>query len=191
MDNMEEICEMRWKLWKKIQLNSEMIWKIWKLKSEMILKMWKKILKRYGKYGRKLWNVKWYGKYGRKASRIGIRCEQYGRKLWKIWKIWKKIVKYEMIRKIWKKGDMNSDKLWQIWKKIVKTYDKYGRKPSWIVKRFVKYRRKVGWIVKWYGKYGRQLWNDMKNMGNIEEQFFFTKQLILHASYLRLHYALQ
>ena len=49
----------------------------------MIGKIWKKIVKRYGKYGRKVsWNVKWYGKYGRKASRIVIRYGKYG-KLWK------------------------------------------------------------------------------------------------------------
>jgi hypothetical protein len=66
-------------------LSSEKIGKIWKkgkLKCEMIWKIWKKIVKRYGKYGRKLRNVKWYGKYGRKASRIGIRYGKYGRKLW-------------------------------------------------------------------------------------------------------------
>jgi hypothetical protein len=32
----------------------------------MIWKIWKKIMKRYGKYGRKVsWNVKWYGNYER------------------------------------------------------------------------------------------------------------------------------
>jgi hypothetical protein len=40
--NIEENSEMIWKIWKKSQLNSEKIWKIQK-----------KILKRYGKYGRK------------------------------------------------------------------------------------------------------------------------------------------
>jgi hypothetical protein len=39
---MEENSEMIWKIWKKSQSNSEKIWKIQK-----------KILKRYGKYGRK------------------------------------------------------------------------------------------------------------------------------------------
>jgi hypothetical protein len=34
---------MIWKIWKKGKLNSEKIWKIWK-----------KIVKRYGKYGRKV-----------------------------------------------------------------------------------------------------------------------------------------
>jgi hypothetical protein len=39
------------------------------LNSEKILKIQKKIVKWYGKYGRKVsWNVKWYGKYGRKVS---------------------------------------------------------------------------------------------------------------------------
>ena len=33
-------CEMIWKIWKKIKLNSE--------------KIWKKIVKRFGKYGRKI-----------------------------------------------------------------------------------------------------------------------------------------
>ena len=43
-------------MWKKNKLNSEKIWKIWKksqLNSEMIWKIQKKIVKRYGKYGRK------------------------------------------------------------------------------------------------------------------------------------------
>ena len=38
-------------------MKCEMIWKIWKkskLKCEMILKIQKKILKEYGKYGRKV-----------------------------------------------------------------------------------------------------------------------------------------
>jgi hypothetical protein len=38
-------------------LNSEKIWKIWKkskLNSETISKIWKKIVKGYGKYGRKV-----------------------------------------------------------------------------------------------------------------------------------------
>ena len=48
-----EWCEKRWK---KPNLNSDKIWKIQK-----------KI-------------VKWYGKYGRKASRTVIRYGQYGRK---------------------------------------------------------------------------------------------------------------
>jgi hypothetical protein len=43
LENTEENCEMIWKIWKKSKLNSEMIWKIWK-----------KIVKRYGKYGRKV-----------------------------------------------------------------------------------------------------------------------------------------
>ena len=42
MKNMEENCEMIWKIWKKSKLKCEMIWKIWK-----------KIVKLYGKYGRK------------------------------------------------------------------------------------------------------------------------------------------
>jgi hypothetical protein len=42
MENTEENCEMIWKIWKKSRLNCEKIWKIQK-----------KIVKRYGKYGRK------------------------------------------------------------------------------------------------------------------------------------------
>jgi hypothetical protein len=39
------------------------------LNCQMIWKTEKKIVKRYGKYGRKAsWIVKWYGKYGRKLS---------------------------------------------------------------------------------------------------------------------------
>jgi len=48
---------MIWKIWKKSELNSEKIWKIWKkskLNSEKIWKIQKKIVKRDGKYGRKL-----------------------------------------------------------------------------------------------------------------------------------------
>ena len=64
---MEENSEMIWKIWKKSRLNGEMIWKIWKkksqLNSERIWKIQKKIVKRYGKYGRK-------------ASRIVIRYEK-------------------------------------------------------------------------------------------------------------------
>ena len=52
--------EKIWKLWKKSKLNNEKIWKIWKkgkLKYEMIWKIWNKasrIVKRYGKYGKKV-----------------------------------------------------------------------------------------------------------------------------------------
>ena len=74
MDYTEENSEKILKIWKKDKLNNEMIWKILR-----------KIMKRYGKYGRKLWNdventdensekigkiskniVEWFGKYGRK-----------------------------------------------------------------------------------------------------------------------------
>ena len=49
-----------------------------------------RIVKRYEKYGRKLWNdmentkkrVKIFGKYGRKINWIVIRYGKYGRKLW-------------------------------------------------------------------------------------------------------------
>ena len=53
---------MIWKIWKKSKLNSEMIWKIWK-----------KIVKRYEKYGRKLWNDM-------------ENTEEISEKIWKIWK---------------------------------------------------------------------------------------------------------
>ena len=39
MENMEEKCEMIWKIWKKSYSNSDKIWTIWKkgkLKCEMI-----------------------------------------------------------------------------------------------------------------------------------------------------------
>jgi hypothetical protein len=54
---MEENSEMIWKIWKKDKMNSEMIWKIWKkgkLNGEKIWKIQKKIVKRKGKYGRKV-----------------------------------------------------------------------------------------------------------------------------------------
>jgi hypothetical protein len=48
---------MIWKIWKKSKLNSEKIWKLWKksqLNSEKIWKIQKKIVKRFGKYRRKV-----------------------------------------------------------------------------------------------------------------------------------------
>ena len=83
----------------------------------------------------------------------------------------------EKIRKRWKKAKLNREKICKIQKKIVKWYGKYGRKVGWIVKWYGKFGRKVGWIVKWYGKYGRKLWNDMKNMENMEEKYFFYKTI--------------
>jgi hypothetical protein len=76
LENTEENCEMKGKIWKKSKLNSEKIWKIQKT-----------IVKRYEKYG---WNVKWYGrkvswkvkryeKYGKKASCIEKWYGKYGR----------------------------------------------------------------------------------------------------------------
>ena len=50
-------CEMIWKIWKKGKLKCEMIWQIWKKgksNSEKIWKIQKKIVKRYEKYGRKV-----------------------------------------------------------------------------------------------------------------------------------------
>ena len=50
-------CEMIQKIWKKGKLNSDKIGKIWKRgkwNSEMIWKIWMTIVKRYGKYGRKV-----------------------------------------------------------------------------------------------------------------------------------------
>jgi hypothetical protein len=50
-------CEIIWKIWKKLKLNSDKIWTIWKkgkLNSEMIWKIQEKIVKRYGKCGRKV-----------------------------------------------------------------------------------------------------------------------------------------
>jgi hypothetical protein len=60
MDNMEKgklKSEKRWKIWKKPKFNNE-----------KILIIQKKI-------------VKWYGKYGRKVSWIVIRFWKYGRKV--------------------------------------------------------------------------------------------------------------
>ena len=69
--------------------------------------------------------VKWYGKYGRKVSWIVIRfgnilkkCKLNSGKIWKIWK--KSKLNSEKIGKIWKKLKLNSDKIWKIQKKIVK-----------------------------------------------------------------------
>jgi hypothetical protein len=56
MKNTEENSEKIGKIQKKGKLNNEMMWKIWKksrLKCEMLWKIWQKIVKRYGKYGRK------------------------------------------------------------------------------------------------------------------------------------------
>ena len=57
MVNMKENSGKIWKIQKKDNQNSEIIWKIWKksgVNSEMIWKIWKKIVKRFGKYRRKL-----------------------------------------------------------------------------------------------------------------------------------------
>ena len=46
-----------WKVWKKNKLNIEKIWKIWmksQLNIEMFWKIRKKIVKKFGKYGRKV-----------------------------------------------------------------------------------------------------------------------------------------
>jgi hypothetical protein len=59
MDNVEENCEMIWKIWMKSKLNSDKICTIWKkgkLNSQMIWKIWMKssrIVIRYTQYGRK------------------------------------------------------------------------------------------------------------------------------------------
>ena len=56
MENTEQHCEMKWKIWKKSKLNSEkirIIWKKQKLNNDKILKIQKTIVKRYEKYGRK------------------------------------------------------------------------------------------------------------------------------------------
>jgi hypothetical protein len=36
--------------------------------------------------------------------------------------------------------------------------------------------------MKRFGKYRRKLWKDMKNMENMEEKYFLTKQLTFHIS---------
>jgi hypothetical protein len=54
------------------------------LNSEKIWKIQKKIVKRYGKYRRKVsWIVKCYGNYGRKVSWIEKRFGKYKGKYWK------------------------------------------------------------------------------------------------------------
>jgi hypothetical protein len=58
LENTNENCEMILKSWKKPKLISDKIWKIQK-----------KIVKWYGKYGRKISSiVQWFGKYRRKVS---------------------------------------------------------------------------------------------------------------------------
>ena len=58
---------------------------------EKIGKIWKKIVKWFGKYGRKVsWNVKWYGNYGRKFWNDMEIMEENSQH---IWKIQEKIVK--------------------------------------------------------------------------------------------------
>jgi hypothetical protein len=52
MANIENNCEKIWKIWKKGKLICGMIWKIWN-KTSRIVKIQKKIVKRYGKYGKK------------------------------------------------------------------------------------------------------------------------------------------
>ena len=68
-----------------------------KLNSEKIWNIPKKIVKSYGKCGRKVsWIVKWYGKYGRKESWIVIKFGKHGRN--SSW-IVKRFGKYR--RKLW------------------------------------------------------------------------------------------
>jgi wobble nucleotide-excising tRNase len=50
----------------------------------------------------------------------------------------------------------NSEMICKIWKKIVKLYENYGRKTSRIDKRFEKYRR--------------QLWKDITNMEESQDE---------------------
>jgi hypothetical protein len=60
---------MIWKIWRKSKLKCEMIWKIRKkskLNSEKIWKIQEKIVKRHENYERKI--VKKYGKCGRKVG---------------------------------------------------------------------------------------------------------------------------
>jgi hypothetical protein len=79
---------MIWKIWKKSKLNSENILKIKKKVVKRIGKYRKKLSwidKRQGKYGRKVsWKVKRYVKYGRNPSWIVIRFGKYWRILWNI-----------------------------------------------------------------------------------------------------------
>ena len=57
MEYTKENSEKIQKIWNKSKLKCEMIWKIWKKgkpNREQNWKIWKKIVKRYGKYGRKV-----------------------------------------------------------------------------------------------------------------------------------------
>ena len=93
MKIMEERQVEMWNDIENTEENTEKIWKICKKgksNSEMNRKIQMKIVKWYGKYGRKInWMVKWFGKYGRKASQIMKRFGKYRRKQWKDMEIMK------------------------------------------------------------------------------------------------------
>ena len=75
MKNMEENCEMIWKIWKKV---------VWDVKYGKYGRNPSWIGKRYGQYGRKAsWIVKIYEKYGRNPSSIVKWYGKYGKKYWK------------------------------------------------------------------------------------------------------------
>jgi hypothetical protein len=105
--------------WKKPKLNSDKIWK-----------MRKKI-------------VKWYGKCGRKVSRIVKRYGQYGRK--ESWIVFPYLFTIRLFFfyfvHILSLFDLPFFHIFQI---NLLWYGQYGRKANWIVKRYEKYGRKVG-----------------------------------------------
>ena len=86
MEIMEETIVEWWKYFGNTEERQEEYWND--------MKVWKKIVKWYGKYGRKpscivikrgkiqKKIVKWYGKYGRNPSWIGKWFGEYRRKLW-------------------------------------------------------------------------------------------------------------
>jgi hypothetical protein len=149
---------------KKSRLNSEKIWKIEKKVS------W--IVKRFGKYRRKLW--KRYEQYGRKEGwifslftllflHIFHIFSLFNSSFFHIFHIFSHFIHIfhiisqfsslfskssDKIWKIQKKSKLNGENIWKIQKKIVKKYGKYGRNVKW----YWKYGGKVSWIVKRFGK---------------------------------------
>jgi hypothetical protein len=64
---------------------------------------------------------------------------------------------------MWKKSQLNSEKILKIQNNTVKRYGNYERKISWIVNRFGKYRRKLSNDMENMD----EMWNDMENMEEI------------------------
>jgi hypothetical protein len=105
-------------------------------------------------------------KYGRKASRIVKRIGKYRRKLWNDMEVSSILFISYIIQPIFLPYFsylfticfcifqifllFDSEKDWKIQKKILKWY---GRKVSWILKRFGNYGRKANWKIKRFEKY--------------------------------------